>query len=316
MRLEYQIAAAFCLDLVLGDPRWFPHPVCGIARFAVFLEGVTRRIMHPRTAGVLTALTVILTASSVVAATVFLAGLVHPVVSDIVSILILYTTFAANDLAHHSRRVLDALEQNSLAAARVFVSWMVGRDTRQLDEQGAIRATVESVAENTVDGVVAPLFWAAIAGPAGAVAYKAVSTLDSTFGYKNEHYREFGWASARIDDAANFLPARLSVMIIAFAAWLTKLSSAEEWRIARRDGRKHASPNSGWPEAAFAGALGVRLGGTVMRGGQPVHLPYIGDSQTPLVRRHIRQANRLMLATAVVAALGFIAVRHLTGGCL
>jgi len=170
---------------------------------------------------------------------------------------------------------------------------MVGRDTDCLDEAGIVRAAVESVAENTVDGVTAPLFFAILGGPVGALTYKAISTLDSTFGYKNERYIQFGWASARLDDCANFVPARLTAPLIVLAAAILRLNPANAWRIFLRDGRKHPSPNSGLPEATIAGALSVQLGGTMYRKGVPVEMPRLGDPVKGLNRVMIRQPTLL-----------------------
>jgi adenosylcobinamide-phosphate synthase len=238
-----------------------------------------------------------------------IAQRVAPVAKDILSIATLYTTFAARDLADHGGAVLERLEQGNLPAARERVSWMVGRDTEHLDETGVTRAAVESVAENTVDGVLAPLFFAFLGGPVAAVAYKAMSTLDSTFGYRNEHYLHFGWASARLDDAANYLPARLAVPLIALAALFLGESPRNALRICRRDGGKHESPNAGLAEAAVAGALGVRLGGAVRRQGKTGGLPYFGDPLRPLEKDHIRRANALMFGATLAAALVFSAAR-------
>jgi adenosylcobinamide-phosphate synthase len=305
MDLKYQILIALALDLLLGDPRSLPHPVKLIGALAAWLEAPARQRFQPRTAGILTAAAVILAAAAAAGAVIFLAGMVHPFLKDAACILILYTTFAARDLARHSSDVYQALARGDLPEARRCVSRMVGRDTEQLDEQGVTRAAVESVAENTVDGVIAPLFFAFLAGPVGAIAYKAVNTLDSTFGYRNERYAEFGWASARIDDAANYIPARLAVPLIAAASVFLDQDARGALRISRRDGRKHASPNSGLSEAAMAGALGVRLGGPVMRKGKPDDMPCIGDPAHPLQPGHIRRANSLMFAaTLLFAAFG------------
>jgi len=305
MDLKYQVLIALAIDLFLGDPRSLPHPVKLIGALAIGLEAPMRRRFKPRAAGILTALTVILSTASAAAAIVYIAGIIHPFLEDAVSILILYTTFAARDLARHSSDVYRALERGDLPEARRCVSRMVGRDTDQLDGQGITRAAVESVAENTVDGVIAPLFFAFLGGPVGAIAYKAVNTLDSTFGYRNERYAEFGWASARIDDAANYIPARLAVPFIAMAAIFLDQDARGALRISRRDGRRHSSPNSGLSEAAMAGALGVRLGGPVMRKGKPDEIPYIGDPSHPLQSGHIRMANALMFAsTFLFAAFG------------
>jgi adenosylcobinamide-phosphate synthase len=186
---------------------------------------------------------------------------------------------------------------------------MVGRDTERLTETEVVRAAVESVAENTVDGIIAPLFFAALFGPVGAMAYKAVNTLDSMIGYKNESYIDFGSTAARIDDAANYIPARLSAPILSAAAGLLGFPASATWRMAWRDGRKNLSPNAGIAEAAVAGALGVRLGGLMERRGRPVNQPEIGDPVVPLVRGHIPAANRLMFIATIIAAAAFLAVR-------
>jgi adenosylcobinamide-phosphate synthase len=194
--------------------------------------------------------------------------------------------------------VFRPLAAGDLPLARQRVAMIVGRDTDQLDEAGIARAAVESVAESTVDGVTAPLFFALIAGPVGAMVYRAVNTLDSTFGYKDGRYLHFGWASARIDDVANLIPARLTAPLIAAAALLLRQRPLQSLKILLRDGRKHESPNAGLPEAAMAGALGVQLGGLNTYGGEPLDKPTIGDPLVPLAARHIPQANALMFATA------------------
>ena len=168
---------------------------------------------------------------------------------------------------------------------------------------------MESVAENTVDGIIAPLFFAALGGPVAAMAYKAVNTLDSMIGYKSERYLDFGQTAAKIDDGANYLPARIAAPILTAAAALLGFRTSAAWRIANRDGRKHQSPNAGIAEAAFAGALGVRLGGVMERRGRPVDLPEIGDPVVPLARGHILAANRLMFMATVIAVMTFLAAR-------
>ena len=310
MRLEYQIAIALLLDLALGDPRWLPHPVRLIGRLISALEGPARRaIPDARLAGSVTALAVILAAALTTGAMIGIAGQIHPLLEDAFSILLLYTTLATRDLADHSIGVYRALERFDLAEARRLVSWLVGRDTERLTEAEVVRAAVESVAENTVDGIIAPLFFAAIGGPAVAMAYKAVSTLDSMIGYRTERYIDFGRTAAKIDDGANYIPARLAAPIITAAAALTGGRATAAWRIARRDGRKHPSPNAGIAEAAFAGALGIRLGGVIERRGRPVNLPEIGDTIIPLARGQILAANRMMYAATGIAAAVFLSAR-------
>ena len=262
MRLGYQVFIAVVLDLLIGDPRWLPHPVKWIGRFAMFMERPSRRIMPARTAGIVTALSVILVTAFAAGGLIALAGMLHPFAADAVSIGLLYTTFAARDLADHSGNVLRTLREGDLPQARRFVSRMVGRDTESLDEGEIVRATVESVAENTVDGVIAPMFWAVIGGPIGAMVYKAINTLDSTFGYRNERYIDFGRASARIDDAANFIPARLAVPLIAGAAFCLGMGGHEAWRIARRDGRNHAESQFRLVRGGLCRCIGCSAGRT------------------------------------------------------
>ena len=302
-----QIAAALAADLLFGDPRWFPHPVKAIGRLALALEPPMRRVFpSARAAGVAAASLVVGGTGALTWALVAEAGRVHPWLQDALSILLLYTCLAGRDLADHALDVFRALECGSLELARERVARMVGRDTATLDEAGIVRATVESVAENTVDGVTAPLFFAFAGGPVLAMVYKAISTLDSTFGYKNERYLKFGWASARLDDLAAWLPARLTFPLVAVAAFLTAGRPAGAWRFGLRDCRKHASPNAGLPEAAFAGALGVELGGPLFRRGQLIEMPRMGHPVEVLNRRHIRRAVVLMSAVSLlVAACGF-----------
>jgi len=311
MKLEYQIIAALALDLLIGDPRWFPHPVKLIGRFAVLLEKPLRKFFQsPRIAGVTAVIPVLVVTGLATFAIIMAAGLLHPFLADAVSIILLYTTFAARDLISHSFNVYKGLKEGKLEEARQKVAFLVGRDTDSLDETGIIRATVESVAENTVDGVTAPLFFAVLAGPAGAMLYKAVNTLDSTFGYRNERYIEFGWAAARLDDLVNFIPARLTALLIPFAAFFLRLSPLDSFKIIFRDRKKHPSPNSGLAEAAVAGALGVQLGGLNYYFGQPSFRATLGDPIRELNKRDILKANALMLITLILAAIVFLAVRQ------
>jgi adenosylcobinamide-phosphate synthase len=301
MRLEYQIGAAFVADLVFGDPRWLPHPVKGMARLGLALEGSLRRLVsNARAAGILTELLVLGITGGVAWALVAGAAHMNPVAGDIAAVLLLYTCFAGRDLASHAGRVHAALAAGDILLARERVGMLVGRDTDGLDEAEVVRATVESVSENLVDGVTAPLFFALLGGPVGAMVYKAVNTMDSTFGYKNERYLKFGWAAARVDDVANYLPARLTVPFMVLAAAILRLNPARAWRICRRDRREHPSPNSGLAEATVAGALGVRLGGVNLYFGVPSTRPHMGDAIRQLETSDILRVNRLMWAAAVL----------------
>jgi adenosylcobinamide-phosphate synthase len=310
VRLEYQVLAAMALDAVLGDPRWLPHPVRALGALAARMEGVTRALIPSAlAAGALTVLVVVGSAGAAVFLLVRAAAALHPALGDAVSIVLLATTLAARDLAGHALAVFRALKRGELPEARQKAGMMVSRDTGALDEGETARAAVESVAENTVDGVTAPLLFAVLGGPAGAMMYKAVNTLDSLFGYKTERYLNFGWASARLDDLVNYLPARITAALVPVAAALVGARPARALRCLIRDGRKHPSPNSGLTEAAMAGALGVRLGGASSYFGVQSTKPYLGDPLEPMGQAHIRRAVALMALTYLLAALLFLGTR-------
>lgn len=317
MRLEYQVLAAMALDAVIGDPRWLPHPVRALGALAAMMERLTRRLIPAaRAAGIVTVLVVVGSAGALVLLLVRAAAAIHPVVGDAVSIVLLAFTLASRDLAGHAMAVSRALERGDLSGGRANAALMVSRDTDRLDEAGCARAAVESVAENTVDGVTAPLLFAVAGGPAAAMMYKAVNTLDSMFGYRTERYLKFGWASARLDDLVNYLPARITAALVPAAAALFGARPGRSLRCLFRDGGKHPSPNSGLTEAAMAGALGVRLGGVSSYFGVESAKPYLGDPLEPLGRAHIRRAVALMIVTYVLAAALFLGTRWLwVRGC-
>lgn len=308
--LEYQILIAIVLDQLLGDPRWLPHPVRLIGAACAGCERFTRAVLPSFAAGISSVILVLgltgATAWAVLAGTT----LIHPWLGTAVSIFLLYTTIAARDLVSHSRQVYAALAAGDLAEARRRVGMIVGRDTANLNNEGVTRAAVESVAESMVDGVTAPLFFAVLGGPMAALLYKAVNTMDSMFGYKNERYLKFGWAAARLDDLANFIPARMTSLMIPAAAFLLRLDSKGALFILLRDRRRHASPNSGHTEAAVAGALGVQLGGANLYFGKVVSKPTIGDAARPVEPQDILRANRLMLLSSALTLLAFLALRH------
>ncbi len=315
MRVEFQILAAFALDLLFGDPRWLPHPVKLIGRFAQALEMPLRRLI-PWTRGAGIAAVLIIAGSTGSASWLLIksAGMLNRIAGDAISIFLLYTAFASRDLVGHSYKVYRALRNGNLAEARRQVGLLVGRDTDCLDEAGVTRAAIESVAENLVDGVTAPLFFAALGGPVGAMIYKAINTLDSTFGYKDEKYLLFGWASARTDDAANYLPSRLTAPLMALAAAMPGFRPLQSFLICIRDGRKHPSPNAGLSEAAMAGALGIQLGGLNYYGGEAFEGARIGDPLRRMEIKDILAANRLMLATSLLCLLLFAGARAILSG--
>jgi adenosylcobinamide-phosphate synthase len=310
VNFEYQLLFALALDFAIGDPRWFPHPVRLIGRLAAWLETPTRRVLPPRAAGIVTVLATVGATAAATWGCIGAASLIHPIAGDVAKVLVLWTTLAARDLARHALDVGRALSAGDLPSARQRLGKIVGRDTETLDETEIVRGAVESVAENTMDGVTAPLFYACLFGPVGAMAYKAINTLDSTFGYRNPRYLYFGWASARLDDVAGFVPARLTAPIIAVAAALIGLRPIHSLRIFVRDRRKHPSPNSGLSEAAMAGAMGIQLGGLNYYFGQPSPKPTLGEPLVELTRKHIFQTIKLMFFTTALAATAFLGLRR------
>ncbi len=303
------IIAAILLDLLIGDPRWFPHPVVYVGKLITVLEKALRRLFrNERLGGVLLLTMTVGITCGVALAILKGAYAVSPYLGFSVAVLLSWSCIAARSLHLESRLVADALVRGDLAAARKYLSYIVGRDTAELDEPEIWRATVETVAENTSDGVIAPLFCLMIGGPVLALAYKAVNTLDSMVGYRNERYLRFGWASARFDDLANYIPARLTGLLMVAAAPLFGLSAGNAWRVMRRDGRNHSSPNSGIPEAAAAGALGVRLGGTNVYSGIPVAKPTIGDASQPLSFSAWRDSVRLMYGAEALLVVGWLVI--------
>ena len=268
---------AVALDFAMGDPHWLPHPVRWMGKAIEQLEPRFRALqLDLRLAGGLMAVLLVVSVWLVSLLTVLLAGIIHPGIDILVQAIMLFTCISARGLADAAREVGQALGQSGLDAARRAVAMIVGREVDRLDETGVTRAAVETVAENLVDGVISPIFFMVIGGAPLAMAYKMVNTLDSMIGYKNDRYLDFGRFAARLDDVANFIPARLSVPLIALAARLL----GDNWRsaltVARQDGRAHASPNAGYPEAAFAGALGMWMGGPNVYHGRVVEKPTIG----------------------------------------
>ena len=311
MNYLLHIPAALALDLLLGDPRWMPHPVRGMGWMAERVKRAAEGMCPgPLSAGVCTAAAVVLCSTVLAYALVRGAAMVHPWAADAAAVWLIYSTVAVRDMHRHSSDVYRALAAGDLERARRSVGRMVGRDTESLDESGITRAGVESVAEGIVDGVTAPLFYAFLAGPVGAVAYRAVNTLDSMYGYRHGEFRRFGTASARLDDAANYVPARLTAPLVCAAGGLMRLRFVRAVKTLLRDGRKHSSPNAGLCEAAVAGALGVRLGGVNYYFGEPDPKPTLGEPLEKLQKDHLRSANLLALATVGLFAACGVAVQQ------
>jgi adenosylcobinamide-phosphate synthase len=305
------LVLGFLLDQLLGDPPHWPHPVRGIGRLIQLLESPLRRLGSERLGGLVLLVVVTGSVAGLTWAILELAGWWHPWARAAAASVLVYYGLAARSLARETRAVLLPCEKGDLMQARKRLSGIVGRDTYDLSAEDLNRACIETVAENTTDGVVAPLFYAALAGPVGLWAYKAINTLDSMVGYRNARYVHFGWASARMDDLANYLPARLGYLLLCLAAALLERRGYQALRIGWRDGRKHPSPNAGWTEAAMAGALGVQLGGPSSYGGTLSHKPHLGEPGRPLTVGAVRRAMRLMLSASWIALLVAVGCRVL-----
>ncbi|KKD55635.1 adenosylcobinamide-phosphate synthase CbiB [Paenibacillus polymyxa] len=304
MIVSLVIMAAYLLDRLIGDPRWLPHPVIGMGHAISALEKAIRRKVRSdrglKRAGILLPLIVAGGSFGLAWELLRVLAWIHPWLSVVVEIVLVATTIASKGLKDAGMAVYRALQANDLTVARRELGMIVGRDTQQLDEPEIVRGTVETVAENIVDAIISPLFYALIGGAPLALAYRAVNTLDSMVGYKNEKYLHLGWASARLDDVANYIPARLTAVMLVIAAWLYRLDAARSWRTVKQDARLHPSPNSGFPESAVAGALGIRLGGYNVYHGVRSFRAYMGEEIRPLESKDIRHTIRLMFAVSTM----------------
>ena len=300
----------FVLDLLLGDPEWLYHPVCIIGKYISFMEKKLRKRGGNlrKSAIFLTASTVLLT-MAVVAVLMWLLSLLGLIPLLIGMSLLNWMGIAVTCMAKEARGVAKALDKG-VDAGRTQVARIVGRDTQSLNEEEIIKATIETVAENTTDGVISPLFYAAIGGPVLLWGFKAASTLDSMVGYLDEKYRDIGWSSAKLDDVLNYLPARITALLMCLAAFFTGMDGKNAWRIVRRDHANHKSPNCAWSEAAAAGAMHIQLGGTHDYFGKPIEKPTIGDADRPAQREDIGKVNRLLYVTSgmMMAVILLIAI--------
>lgn len=304
----FALFAGCLLDYIFGDPEKLPHIIVFIGKLISRFEKLIRDKLPKTSDGELkggAALVVLVLLCSVLPVwlILFVAGRISPFLRLILETFVCWQCLAARSLSDAGLRVYDELERGDLPAAREKVGWIVGRDTSKLDERDIIRATVETIAENTSDGVIAPLIFMAIGGGTLGVFYKAVNTMDSMVGYKNEKYLYFGRIAAKLDDVVNFIPARISGLLMAPAAFFAGLDGRNALRIFLRDRKKHTSPNSAQTESAAAGALGVQLGGDNIYFGEVVHKPTIGDGERELEPDDIRCAIRLMFGTSVLSLI-------------
>jgi len=311
------LVLAFILDFFIGDPRWAPHPVKIIGGFVNKEEHFLRKCCSTpsgdRWGGFLLVLSIVITTylftGLIMMLITWISTHLSAVIGKVVLVWLTATTIATRELIRSAQDVITSIQKRDLGSARFCVSMIMGRDTKELSDKGVLTATIETLAENLSDGTVAPLFYLAIGGLPLAMTYKAVNTLDSMVGYKYAKYLNFGWAAAKLDDIANYVPARITGQLIVIAAFLVSLVidgknavsiARRSFSVMMRDGRKHPSPNSGIPEAAMAGALGVRLGGPSFYEGVLVQKPYIGEMEAGDYLDACLRANTFVAVSAVM----------------
>lgn len=304
------IVAGFILDLLFGDPHWLPHPICLIGNLIGFLEKNLRRLLAPgKTAlllgGALMVVIVLALSYAVPYAILMLAEQVSPWLRFALETIMFYQIFATKCLRDESMKVYTALHNDDLADARVKLSWIVGRDTKELTAEEVTKGAVETVAENTADGIIAPMLYMFIGGAPLAFLYKGINTMDSMVGYKNDKFLYFGRCAAKLDDLANLIPARITGLVMILASYFLNLNAAGAWKIFWRDRYNHLSPNSAMTESVTAGALNIQLGGDHFYFGKLVHKDTIGDNIRQVVPEDIVAANNLLYMTAVISLLLF-----------
>lgn len=295
------LPAAVILDLLIGDPDFYPHPVVLIGRLITFLEKRLKNSSSSKFVQKLKGLILVLIGLVLVFlitySIVVISSLMNYYLGLIVKSIILYTTLAIKGLSRAALDIFNQLIDGDIVGARHCLNMIVGRNTERLEKDEIIRGTIETVSENTSDGIIAPLFYFLLGGPVAAVLYKAVNTMDSMLGYKNEDYKYFGWAAARLDDVLNYLPARLTGSLIIFSAFIYKKDYKRSFKTIIRDAKKHVSPNAGFPESAVAGALKIQLGGINYYFGKESRKALLGDKIVDFKVKHIKETVNLMLIT-------------------
>lgn len=310
--MDKLIVIAFLLDLILGDPRRPTHPVVLMGKLISFLERFIRKIFRSSSGLILGGMVLwLVTIGASYLLTVCVIKLAYEIniwIGQAVSVWLLYTTLAVRNLSDEAMGIYYELKKGDIQKARLRLSGIVGRDTIMLQQEEVCRATIETVAENTIDGIVSPLLYAFLGGPPLAMAFKAASTLDSMVGYKNEKYLYIGWFSAKMDDILNYVPARLGGAFMLIAAKVLGLDAGRGLITALRDAKKHESPNGGIPESIMAGVMGIRLGGMNYYFGQPNFRAYLGDKLRDIVPDDIKTAVALSITSSVIALIvgGFI----------
>ena len=308
------IYTGYALDLIIGDPYSFPHPVRYIGKLISIVEKQIRKITSSdkglKIAGFFLWF-IVVGATFGITTLVLQLFKFNKLAYFIVNTILIYTTLATKCLKDESSKIYKVLKTGDLEKSRIQLSYIVGRDTKNLNEKGIVRATVETVAENTVDGIIAPLFYGFIGGAPLAMAYKAVNTLDSTVGYKNDKYYYLGFASAKIDDIANYIPARLGVILLPLGSLFTGFNFKDALKIGIRDRKNHKSPNCAFSEGAVAGALGIQLGGTNVYFGKEVYKPTIGDKTREIEIEDIVRTNKIMYSSSIISIIIFTVAYYL-----
>lgn len=313
------LCVGFVMDVLFGDPHFLWHPVQGIGKLIEWMEKVLFSFFHlgkereidkdrKRFAGIILVIVVLCVSTGMAVLLLFLAGKIHPWLKFISECIICYQMLAMKSLRIESMKVYDAVKNKGLEEARLAVAMIVGRDTENLTEEGVMKAAVETIAENTSDGVIAPMLYMLLLGPVGGVFYKAVNTMDSMIAYKNDRYFYFGTAAARLDDILNFFPARIASLLMITVAFFLRFDAKNAWRIYKRDRYKHASPNSAQPEAVCAGALNIQLAGDAYYFGKLTHKPTIGDADRNIEAEDIKKANELLYGSSfLMIGIGILA---------
>ncbi len=312
----FAFIAGFALDLIIGDPMNWPHIV---RAFGLVISGLEKKLypMENKTlAGGILVVCEILICTGIPALLLMLAWKISPYVYLVLETILVWQCLATKSLEKESKKVYTALKNDGLAAGRKAVSMIVGRDTQNLTEEGVVKAAVETVAENTSDGVAAPIFYMALFGAVGGCFYKAVNTMDSMIGYKNDRYMHFGTVAAKLDDVLNFIPARLCALVMLVSSFFNRMDWVNAWKIFIRDRYNHASPNSAQTESVMAGALGVQLAGDAYYFGKLHKKPYIGDALRPVELEDIIRSHRLLNTTAFFLMLLAVIFREVVYGAI
>ncbi|MGL4523419.1 MAG: adenosylcobinamide-phosphate synthase CbiB [Bacilli bacterium] len=310
----FVFVCAIIVDAIVGDPRTIPHPVVWIGKLISYFEKIWRKTwnaLHPIVFGTVTTVIVVLGTGILMWTGLNILGEISLPLRYGVEIWLLSTTFAFRSLLEASFDVYVPLKKGNMENARKYVGWIVGRDTNKMDEKEVTRATIETVSENLTDGIIAPLFYAMIGGLPLAMMYKAVNTLDSMIGHRNERYEKFGKCAAKLDDVCNYIPARISFVFVFIAAFLLRFNYINVWKYGMQDAKKHPSPNSGWTESAFAYALDVQLGGWNVYGGVRQFRAYMGLPIQELSLQKIEQSNTLMTIAYCLSIGVFLIVNYI-----